>query len=648
MKRIILRIGALGTVVVLGLIAIAQAQRGCDDTTGPPRAAANPLRADYMPSAPTEKPAKLIQKPSGSPLRTGELLTASTEDVVKLRQKPSGDPFADRSASPEPLVVAATHQADQLPPDRYPDLRPADLYKATTGGRADTASREPARFFPQPDTIAASSFPQATNSFPQMPAAVASSEPELTGEGTGQPGSEQLDGLQCPQITIQKIAPDGVQVGKATVFKLSVRNTGTTAAVNVVVRDRVPKGTRLIDTTPRASLDAGGEVVWQLGTIEPGEESSVEMKLMPTAEGELGSVATVRFGASASARSTSTKPELVVKTSMAEKVLIGDEVTLSIMISNPGSGTATDVVLEEHIPAGLRHPAGSDLEYDIGDLPPGETRKLELTLVADRPGPVTNVLVAHADAGLKTEDRVDIEVVAPKLDVAMAGPKRRYLECEATYRLSVHNPGTAPANQVELVAYLPSGLKFVSADNAGHYDEANRAVHWRLEELPTGQSGTVELVTMPVESGSQSIRLRGTTEKGLSVEKEQPVVIEGIAAILFQVADVTDPIEVGGETTYEIRVLNQGSKAATNVRLAVLLPPELRPLNAEGPSRHAVEDSRVLFDGLARLAPKADTTYRVRVQSLRPGDLRTRVQLLTDEMRSPVTKEESTQVYADQ
>ena len=166
--------------------------------------------------------------------------------------------------------------------------------------------------------------------------------------------------------------------------------------------------------------------------------------------------------------------------------------------------------------------------------------------------------------------------------------------------------------------------------------------------MPTGQSGTVELVTMPVASGQQRIRLRGTPQKGLSVEKEQPVVIEGIAAILFQVADVTDPIEVGGETTYEIRVLNQGSKAAANVRLAVLLPPELRPLEAEGPTRYAIEDGRVLFDGLARLAPKADTTYRVRVQALRPGDLRTRIQLLTDEMRNPVTKEESTRVYADE
>jgi hypothetical protein len=124
--------------------------------------------------------------------------------------------------------------------------------------------------------------------------------------------------------------------------------------------------------------------------------------------------------------------------------------------------------------------------------------------------------------------------------------------------------------------------------------------------------------------------------------------VEGIAAILFQVADTADPIEVGGETTYEVRVVNQGSKAAANVRLAVDLPPQVKAVAAEGPTRNAVDGNHVVFDGLARLAPKADTTYRVRVKALKPGDLRAKFQLLTDDMQSPVSKEESTRVYADE
>ncbi len=729
MKRIILRIAALGVVVVLGLIAIAQAQRGTKDTTMPAKADANPLRADALRSAPAQKP---IEKPAGKPAVDPFSKRSSPPPPAQLRPTPpavlgGGDiPDASRLAAPpqpfpprdtaatrpigessasEPLILASAGEmarplrgqrdgalaaaataSDVQAPARFrEDPRTAPAATAEPGFSSiddQGSTANPVRHDP-PSTgraTAPQGFPTAINpvrgdfpsqgdsalrgnsmppgfpssnalargDFPPSAATPVPLEAAVTREGTGQPGSKLLDGPQVPQLTIEKSAPEQIQVGKLAVFKITVRNTGNASASDVVIYDQTPKGTRLISTTPQASRGPRGEIVWQLGALSPGKQSSVEMRLMPIAEGQIGSTATVQFNASASARSICTKPELVVKTSMAEQVLIGEEVTLTITVSNPGSGTASGVVLEEHIPAGLQHPAGGDLEYEVGDLPPGETRKLELTLIASRAGTATNVLVAHGDANLRTEDRVNIEIVAPKLDVSLSGPKRRYLEREATYRLSVHNPGTAPAKEVELVAYLPSGLKFVSANNTGRYEKANRAVYWRLEELPTGETGTVELVTMPVEAGQQSIRLRGTAQKGLTIEKEQSVVIEGIAAILFQVADVTDPIEVGGEATYEIRVLNQGSKAATNVRLAVLLPPELRPLAAEGPARHAIEGNRVVFDGLARLAPKADTTYRVRAQALRPGDLRTRVQLMTDEMRNPVTKEESTQVFSDE
>jgi uncharacterized repeat protein (TIGR01451 family) len=401
-------------------------------------------------------------------------------------------------------------------------------------------------------------------------------------------------------------------------------------------------------TTPQAARGTRGEVVWTLGTIRPGEEAVVEMQLMPTAEGEIGSVATVHFGADATARSIATRPQLVVATSGPSKVLMGDQMVLTITISNPGTGVATGVVLEERIPPGLQHPSGGELEYQVGNLKPGESRKLELPLVASKPGPVTNVLHARADGNLRAEDKLAIDVLAPQLDVVMEGPKRRYLERQATYQVLVTNPGTAAAKQVELIASLPPGLKFVSTNNAGHYEEATRTVHWRLEELPANETGSVELVTMPVAPGQHAIKLRSTAQRGLAVEKDQSVLVEGIAAILFQVADTVDPVEIGGQTTYEVRVINQGSKAAANVRLAVLLPPELQPIAAEGPTRHMIEGDRVVFDGLAQLTPKADTTYRVRAKGVKPGDLRVRFQLLTDDMQTPVTKEESTRVYADE
>jgi uncharacterized repeat protein (TIGR01451 family) len=256
--------------------------------------------------------------------------------------------------------------------------------------------------------------------------------------------------------------------------------------------------------------------------------------------------------------------------------------------------------------------------------------------------------MARADAQLVAKQQTQLTIVAPQLEVAVQGPKRRYLERQATYTMLVSNPGTAPAKEVELVTHLPKGLKFVEANNAGQYDPQTNSVHWLLDELPPQETGQVTLTTLPVEAGEQMLRLEGTAQRGLSARQEEAIQVEGVAAILFQVVDAADPIEVGGETTYEIRVVNQGSKAATNIQLRAELPAELKAVEAQGPTRYELQGQLVEFEPLARLAPKADTTYRLRVQGLAAGDLRVQVQLKTDEMQTPVTKEESTHVYADE
>jgi uncharacterized repeat protein (TIGR01451 family) len=735
MKRLVCRIGALTTVVVLGLIAYAYAQRGVGErysSANPSAEEASPLRGG---ESQTQSPNYAVNPLRDNTLRAGPVVPAQQERNIvsdsRIKKvaaeapliEPVAEPAAEyntpaNSISQKSLPIAqAAPQA--LPSDTVPDASALDpppmnndadqsRYPKIVGPNLNgppTAAVRPNRGDYQGNTNNSQSkqnqsAPPMVGRYPSRgnqeyrsadPPAVASTqssagqEPEpfkadpfseptalpqasdkgqsrnfgtvnknltvenyANNEGTGQPGSKQIEGAQSPQVTIQKFAPNEIQVGKPAVFRVTIRNTGPIPAGQVEIRDQVPRGTKLVGTTPKASQAARGEIVWILGTLRPGEESSVEMEVMPTAEGEIGSVATVHFGADATARTISTRPKLAVEMTSPEKVLIGEQVMLSITVTNPGTGVATGVVLEEHLPPEVQHPAGADLEYPVGDLRPGESKKLDLPLAAVAPGIARNVLTARADGNLHAEKQLEFKVVAPKLDLAMEGPKRRFLEREAVYQVSLSNPGTASAQQVELVAYLPPGLKFVSANNAGHYDDTNRAVHWRLEELPCNETGSVELVTMPVEAGQHNIKLRGTAERGLSVEKEQPVLVEGIASIVFQPVDVTGPIEVGGETTYEVHVVNQGSKAANNVRLAVLLPPELKPVAAEGPTRHAIESNRILFEGLARLPPKADTNYRVRVKGISPGDLRTRFQLVTDEMKSPVTKEENTRVYTDE
>lgn len=735
MKRFLIRMSALATIVVLGLIAIAQAQKGIGRSSAEPPASQataetnlpglqptlqptitetprelpndlpmNPLRANHrqprsplirtsafasdetavaapavgdqvagqapaMPEASVNPPGL---RPVPAPLAGGgEPMNAAAMPEMSFpsagQSSPSG--LAANNSTPAPAPAGQDFGQDMSlqPPSGAPAAMPlpngaADpsalapqVPLAVEVAPAETQSMSSPRPMPteglagtaQPLALPVGQEP-AIGIDPSMSTAIPSGNPLPAAGGAGIPGVAQLEGPQTPQITLQKSGPQEIQVGKAAKFQVKVQNTGQVAAQNVEIRDDVPRGTQLISTTPPASRGVRGELVWPLGTLKPGEEMSVEIELMPIAEGEIGSVATVAFHAEASARSIATKPELVVETVGPRQVLIGEEVVLSITVANPGSGIASEVVIDERVPAGLQHAAGAELEYEIGELQPNESRQLELRMIATQAGRITNTLTARGAANLRAEHQWEIDVLAPQLQVAIDGPKRRYLEREAVYSVSVSNPGTAPARQVELVAHLPTGMKFAGANNAGYFDEANQSVHWVLEELPANETGSVQLTAIPTVAGEQTIRVSGRADRGLADEQQQAILVEGIAAILFEVVDVDDPIEVNGETTYEIRVVNQGSKAATNVQVIAELPPGMRALAAEGPTANGVRGNQVSFEPLAKLAPKADTTYRVRVQGIQAGDQRIRVQLQTAELQPPVTKEESTRVYADQ
>jgi len=465
--------------------------------------------------------------------------------------------------------------------------------------------------------------------------------------GTGRPGERLLEGVQSPSITIQKLAPAQIQVGKRCTFAIRVQNSGQRTAQNVRIRDEVPLGTELVGTAPRATV-SGGQIMWDLGTLSPGEQRTVEMELLPKEEGELGSVAVVSLSAQASAKSRCTRPELALRLTSNPQVHVGEQQLVQIEVSNPGSGDATGVMLLETIPAGVSHEAGPALEFEIGTLRAGENRRLELMLTAERAGKINNVMTARADASLQVEAGCEFEVIAPDLQVSVEGPQRRFLERPATYRVSIDNPGTASAKDVQLVTHLPKGMQFVSANNMGEYDSSSHSVHWSLAELPANERGTVELIALPIEAGEQTLQFATKADQGLEDHTDKQVVVEGLSALMFEVIDVEGLIELGKETTYEIRVQNQGSKAATNVQVVAIMPAGMRPVTGQGETRHTVQGERVIFAPLSQLAPKSETTFRIQAQGIRPGDHRVRFQITDDDVLQPIIEEVITRVYADE
>lgn len=540
------------------------------------------------------------------------------QDSNGLRSQPPAPP-AETFTPPQAIVTPAIKAATDIPPPRM----------ATLQSQAE----------PMPSGFASSYQPQPM----YAPTAAVEIDPSAV---TDAPGDRRLEGVQSPSIVIQKRAPAEVTVGRPASFVIHVQNVGAAEALDVKVHDRIPAGMRLVDASP-APVQQGNLLVWQLGALPAGDERTVTMQLVPETEGELGSVARVTFEAAASVRTISTRPELKIVQRAPEKVLIGQQLEIELEVSNPGTGEATNVSLQEDVPDGLEHPKGRELDNLIGNLMPGEVRTQVLRLRAVAPGMIQNQIRLVSADGLTAEHSINVEVIAPELAVELSGPSRRFLERQATYQLNVANIGTADATNVEISIQLDRGFTFVSTDYEGAYDPSRHSVFWSLANLPAGGSGSVPLTLLPVEAGERALVIDARADLGTIAKAERAVTVEGFAELSFQIINPGGPIELGAETSYEITVNNSGSMPDQNVRVQLQLPSGLELITTDG---DAGTDGRglVAFQPHQQLQPGAEFKYRVRVRGVAPGTHLVKAIVVSDRATKPVAKEESTLVYADE
>jgi hypothetical protein len=122
-------------------------------------------------------------------------------------------------------------------------------------------------------------------------------------------------------------------------------------------------------------------------------------------------------------------------------------------------------------------------------------------------------------------------------------------------------------------------------------------------------------------------------------------VVYGIAAVLLEVIDTEDPVQIGGRTTYVITATNQGSSPSTNVQITVAVEDAEEIVEATGPTSVTVEGNTATSAPLAALAPKAKATWQITVKALKPGDVRFKATMTTAELGRSVEETEATQLY---
>ncbi|MBQ2682948.1 MAG: DUF11 domain-containing protein, partial [Thermoguttaceae bacterium] len=549
-----------------------------------------------------------------------------------------------------PPAIPAAPQTPAAPPAEIP--APADAaapQKPVAPGPLpeDPLASYPAATVPQapqPERNTVANLPGTADTSPRLEY-VASLLSKSMPTTSARPGDSTLEGPQTAELSIEKVLPEEVQIGCEETFKVIVRNVGKAIAKNVTLWDQVPTGTTLVATTPAIEPTQEGELIWTGFDLAPEEEQVFEYRLIPQSEGAIGSVASVSFQTEVSGKTSCTRPMLQLHVEAPDQVLVGENLRFEIEISNPGTGTARDVVLREEVPEGLTHKSGRKLDNAIGSIEPGETKHIALTLQAQTAGNITNHMSVSGYGQLSAEADTPVNVQAPELALEIQGARVRYLERETTYTLKVWNPGTAMAKNIRLTAQLPPQMKFVRTNNEGVYQESSHSVYWELIELPNNVApGDIELVLLPTEIGSGRINFHGEGEMNLAADTSCDVSIEGMAALSYTVASLSDPVEVGQDAVYEIRLSNRGTKDSSNISISVVLPESMEVVAVEGPTSFSANGSAGQFGTLGRIAAKDEAVYRLTTRCAAPGDHRIKVQVASDEME-PLVKEESVRIY---
>ena len=121
--------------------------------------------------------------------------------------------------------------------------------------------------------------------------------------------------------------------------------------------------------------------------------------------------------------------------------------------------------------------------------------------------------------------------------------------------------------------------------------------------------------------------------------------LSGIPAVLLELIDIADPIEVGENETYIITVTNQGSAAATNIRVNCVLEATMDYVSSIGPTEVSLVDRKITFAPLSSLAPKAQAKWQVKIRAIGAGDTRFKVMMSTDQLDRMVEETEATRFY---
>jgi uncharacterized repeat protein (TIGR01451 family) len=231
-------------------------------------------------------------------------------------------------------------------------------------------------------------------------------------------------------------------------------------------------------------------------------------------------------------------------------------------------------------------------------------------------------------------------VPKPGLALSCSVPEKVPVGRPVRVCLDVHNTGNAVEPKTIVTLVIPPGATVTNTIEGGAV--AQDRITWEIFNFAPDASQQVCATLVAPQVGRLAFNSSATGVISKPAQSGCETKIFGIPAILLEKADHPDPIGVGSNTVYTVKVTNQGTADDENVQVIVAIAPELAPVSA---SEGTIDGQTVTLPVVPVLAAKQEVSYTIVARGVSAGDGHTRFTLSSAVLKSPIMAEESTTVY---
>lgn len=440
----------------------------------------------------------------------------------------------------------------------------------------------------------------------------------------------------CNGVTVRAKNPKMCMLGDQ--YPLDLEITACCNVCEVTLTTTLPEGVTYLRSQPEAKLD-GRILTWQFGSISQGQTIPARIWLKCEREGDICTCFCVKATPVAFCALLCAKPVLVCEKCGPAEVCPGDPINYTITVTNIGTCTAEEVVVNDILPEGIEHASCQRaLNFKLGSLEPCQTKKVNFTVTACKRGKITNTAIVTACNANQTSCECTTCVCCCAVECQKVGPKEVPVGQNADYQITVTNTGDKSLHEVVVTDSAPSATSIVAAPGASI---CGKQAVWKVKELKAGEKATFNATLTTCTPGFFTNKVAITNCEACNSGCECGTLWKGRPAYDMCIESSDNPICVGETTRFKIIVTNKGQEYDTNVNVVATFPSELAVVSASGASAAKVGGQTVTFAPFANLAPRQTLEYYITVQANAAGDLRPKVQVSSDFIKNPITDEES-------